>query len=246
MAAAIGGRDAVPPPLSPQLWLMDRRTPGARGCWMRSCGLPRGAGRGVPPPSHSAPRRGARLYEQVRIVARGTRAHIGARRGRRGSRSHGGPTGAHGPRPRTAVRSAHACCGPRRHMMCANSRQPPARGADLIFLSPVFATRSHPGPHARWVRCASGLLARQARVPVVAPRGDDAPSRGRWLVKAGRLWLGGDRCVGAAARSGASSELEGGFRYRRACASRRSSAIGSKPVALEAIAHAAGQLEIGG
>lgn len=40
-------------------------------------------------------------------------------------------------------------------------------GADLILLSPVFATRSHPGaPVLGPVRF--GLLARQARTPIVA------------------------------------------------------------------------------
>ncbi|WP_371416813.1 thiamine phosphate synthase [Sphingosinicella sp. BN140058] len=40
-------------------------------------------------------------------------------------------------------------------------------GADLVFLSPVFPTRSHPGRPALG-RVRFGLLARQCRVPVIA------------------------------------------------------------------------------
>jgi thiamine-phosphate pyrophosphorylase len=46
-------------------------------------------------------------------------------------------------------------------------------GADLLFVSPVFATRSHPGaPHLGRVRF--GLMARDLPVPVIALGGMDA------------------------------------------------------------------------
>jgi thiamine-phosphate pyrophosphorylase len=40
-------------------------------------------------------------------------------------------------------------------------------GADLIFLSPAFATESHPGAKAL-TRARFGRLARQSRIPVIA------------------------------------------------------------------------------
>ncbi len=46
-------------------------------------------------------------------------------------------------------------------------------GADLVFLSPVFATRSHPKARPLGVR-RFGLIANQAKVPVIALGGMDA------------------------------------------------------------------------
>lgn len=40
-------------------------------------------------------------------------------------------------------------------------------GADLVFLSPVFPTRSHPGGRALG-RVRFGLLARRSRIPIIA------------------------------------------------------------------------------
>lgn len=47
------------------------------------------------------------------------------------------------------------------------------RGADLVFLSPVFATRSHPGAKPLGPR-RFALLAHQAKVPVIALGGMNA------------------------------------------------------------------------
>lgn len=46
-------------------------------------------------------------------------------------------------------------------------------GADLAFVSPLFATRSHPGADPLG-RVRFGLLAREARVPVIALGGINA------------------------------------------------------------------------
>jgi thiamine-phosphate pyrophosphorylase len=63
-------------------------------------------------------------------------------------------------------------------------------GADLVFLSPVFATRSHPGARplgaARFAR-----LARMARVPVVA-LGGMTGARATTLLTGGAAWAGID------------------------------------------------------
>ncbi|MEZ0242512.1 MAG: thiamine phosphate synthase [Sphingomonas sp.] len=47
------------------------------------------------------------------------------------------------------------------------------RGADAVFLSPVFATRSHPGARALG-RVRFGLISRGLGVPVIALGGMDA------------------------------------------------------------------------
>ena len=69
-----------------------------------------------------------------------------------------------------------------------------ARGADLVFISPLFATPSHPGRAALGI--AGGLeLARSAGVPAIALGGMDE-SRGNAALAAGfhgwaavRVWL---------------------------------------------------------
>lgn len=48
-----------------------------------------------------------------------------------------------------------------------------ARGADAVFVSPVFATRSHPGAEVLGVQGAE-RIARGLRVPVIALGGMDA------------------------------------------------------------------------
>ncbi|WP_284734788.1 thiamine phosphate synthase [Sphingosinicella terrae] len=68
-------------------------------------------------------------------------------------------------------------------------------GADLVFLSPVHATRSHPGARALG-RIGFARLARQSRLPVVALGGMDA-RRGRALAAAGAYgWAGIDAWMG--------------------------------------------------
>jgi thiamine-phosphate pyrophosphorylase len=88
-----------------------------------------------------------RLFERVSRVARRRRLLLLS-----GGRGNGLTASAHNLRElRTAERS----------------------GAKLVFLSPAFATRSHPGARALGpVRF--GLISSQARVPVIALGGVDA------------------------------------------------------------------------
>jgi thiamine-phosphate pyrophosphorylase len=67
-----------------------------------------------------------------------------------------------------------------------------ARGADLVFLSPVFATRSHPG-EAVLGPLRFGLMARHAAGPVLALGGMDA-QRARRLAALGAQGYGGIDC----------------------------------------------------
>jgi thiamine-phosphate pyrophosphorylase len=135
----------------PRLWLMTDERQGEK-LWTALERLPKGAGvvfrhYGLPP------RERRRLFEKLRKVARRRRLLLlVAGGGLRGD-------GVHGRRgPGFWSASAHNL----------NELKSAERlGAGLIFVSPAFATRSHPearplGP----VRFA--LLAVQARVPVVA------------------------------------------------------------------------------
>lgn len=76
-----------------------------------------------------------------------------------------GADGSHGRGPGTGLRTA-----PAHHL--AELRAAEAAGAAAVFLSPVFATRSHPGAATLG---ASGFaaLAALARVPVIALGGMD-------------------------------------------------------------------------
>jgi thiamine-phosphate pyrophosphorylase len=140
----------------PRLWLMTDERQGER-LWQALEGLPKGSGvvfrhYGLGP----AERR--KLFDRVRRVARRRRLLLlAAGRGLPGDGVHGGGYGqfsgsAHGLRELKAAERS---------------------GARLVFLSPVFPTRSHPGaPALGPVRF--GLIARYARVPVIALGGMDA------------------------------------------------------------------------
>ncbi|MFL6844842.1 MAG: thiamine phosphate synthase [Allosphingosinicella sp.] len=139
----------------PRVWLMTDERQG-EGLWEALERLPRGAGivfrhYGL----GKAERR--RLFERVRKVAR-RRGLLLLATGR-SLRADG----AHGP-PRGVSRSAHNL----RELKAAERS-----GARLVFLSPAFPTRSH--PKARLLGPVRfGLIARQARVPVIALGGVDA------------------------------------------------------------------------
>ena len=147
----------------PRLWLMTDERQG-EGLWRALERLPKGAG--VVFRHYSlAPGERRSLFERVRKVARRRRLFL----------LTGGPglrgDGVHGGRSRGfSSASAHDL---------AELKAAERLGADLVFLSPAFPTRSHPG-----VRILGpvrfGLIARQARVPVIALGGMN-PRRARRL-----------------------------------------------------------------
>lgn len=148
------------PPI-PRIWLMTDERMGA-ALWAALERLPRGAG--VVFRHHGLPI-GARrlLFRQVAAVAR--------RRGlvliRAGDAPLGRAAGVHGKRPaRSGLRTAPA--HGRREALAAIRA-----GADALFVSPVFATRSHPGARPLG-RVRLGLLVRGLGVPVIALGGMDA------------------------------------------------------------------------
>lgn len=134
----------------PRLWLMTDERQG-HGLWAALERLPRGAGV-VFRHYALAPSDRRKLFERVRRVARRRRLFLLAGKGLVADGVHGG----RGRGFRSA--SAHGL----RELRTAERL-----GASLVFLSPAFPTRSHPGARALGpVRF--GLIARQARVPVVA------------------------------------------------------------------------------
>lgn len=142
----------------PRLWLMTDERQGD-GLWRALERLPRGAGivfrhYGLP----RAERR--RLFERMRRIAsvRGLTLVVA------GSPLPGGD-GTHG-RPGRGLRTASA------HNL-RELRAAERAGANLVFLSPVYPTRSHPGASALGPR-RFALIAHQAKVPVIALGGMDA------------------------------------------------------------------------
>lgn len=95
-----------------------------------------------------APAERACLYRKVRSIARTRRLTLLA----------GGPGGAHGRHFGAVTAPVHSM----RERIAAERN-----GAQLIFVSPVFPTASHPGARALG-RSRFGLLIRGSRVPVVA------------------------------------------------------------------------------
>lgn len=153
----------------PRLWLMTDERQGDR-LFEALERLPRGAG--VIFRHYSLdPRARRALFDRVRRAARRRRLMLllaGSERLARAWRADG----SHGRGPAvTMVRSAPA------HDL-RELRAAERAGAALLFISPVFATRSHPGAQALG-RAGFARLARQTRLPVVALGGmDEKRSRG--------------------------------------------------------------------
>jgi thiamine-phosphate pyrophosphorylase len=140
----------------PRLWLITDERQG-EGLWRALERLPKGAGvvfrhYGLTPGERRT------VFDRVRRVARRRRLFLLTAGGLRGDGIHGG----RGKGFRSA--SAHNL----RELKSAERS-----GAALIFLSPAFHTRSHPGGRTLGpVRF--GLISGQARVPVIALGGVDA------------------------------------------------------------------------
>jgi len=145
----------------PRLWLMTDERQGDE-LFAALHALPRGAGvifrhYRLAPPARRA------LFERVRRIARKRRLVLllaGTPRQALAWRADG----VHG---RSPLRSPHPMMRtvPVHRAFELQSRA--VRNADLVLLSPVFATRSHPGARVLG-RLRFGLIARRARRPVVA------------------------------------------------------------------------------
>ncbi len=145
----------------PRLWLMTDERQGD-DLWTAIARLPRGAGIVFRHYSLPEPERRA-LFERVKAAARerglillagGTERWGGDGTHGRGRRLHGG------------LRTAPV------HNM-REIRAAERSGADAVFLSPVFATRSHPGAEPLGPLCFRAL-ARRTELPVIALGGMNA------------------------------------------------------------------------
>ena len=142
----------------PRLWLMTDERQG-EGLWRALERLPRGAGivfrhYSLPPAERRT------LFERVRRIARSRGVMLLVA----GAPLAGGD-GTHG-RPGRGLRSASV----------HNLRELKAAeraGADLVFLSPVYPTRSHSSGRTLGAG-RFALIAHQAKVPVIALGGMDA------------------------------------------------------------------------
>jgi thiamine-phosphate pyrophosphorylase len=158
----------------PRLWLMTDERQG-EGLWAALDRLPRGAGivfrhYGLRPAERRC------LFERVRKIAARRRLLLLAAGAQPlpGDGRHGAPT-----RRGLASASVHDL----RALKAAERA-----GVHLVFLSPVFATRSHPGGKTLG-RVRFGMVARHARVPVIALGGVGA-RRGRSLRALGAYGWG--------------------------------------------------------
>jgi len=130
------------------------------GLWAALDRLPRGAGVVV---RHYGVEDRAGLIRRVEKVARKRGLLLVVAGGRGSAHVHNGRSGWRGG---LQTASAHS----RREAI-----QAIRGGADLIFLSPIFPTRSHPGAKALG-RVRFGLVSRDLGVPVIALGGMDPRS----------------------------------------------------------------------
>lgn len=178
----------------PRLWLMTDERVGDAALLTAIARLPRGAGVIF---RHYGLNAGARraLYDQVRAMTRrrGLRLilaggpqvaaawHADGWHERAGRQTGGLAEGRGRRRGGAARRLLHSA--PAHDARELHAAQ--GAGADLLFVSPVFPTRSHPGAPALG-RVRFALLARQARIPVIAlggmnrPRAASLRSSGIW------------------------------------------------------------------
>ena len=142
----------------PRFWLMTDERQG-EALWLALERVPEGGG--VVFRHYRLPARDRRqLFDQVRSVARRRRLVLLV-----GGAPLSGGDGVHGRRG-AGLRSYSA------HNL-SELKAAERSGADLVFLSPVFATRSHPGARSLGPG-RFALLAHQAKVPVIALGGMNA------------------------------------------------------------------------
>jgi len=142
------------------LWLMTDERLGD-GLWAALRRLPSGSGV-VFRHYATAARERRKLFRRVARIARARGLVVV----RAGARAGYGEDGVHGAARGNGLRTAPA--HDRREAVAAVRR-----GADVLFVSPVFATRSHPGAEALGARKAR-RIARGLPVTVIALGGMDA------------------------------------------------------------------------
>lgn len=155
----------------PPLWLMTDERLGS-ALFATLAALP--AGSGVIFRHYATPKAERRaLFNHVRAIARKKRLVL-VLAGSPGQARAWGAQGSHGRHPGAMTAPVHNL---------VEMRAAERRGAQLLFLSPLFATRSHPGGRGLG-RVRFAALCHQARRPVIA-LGGMTDARFRRLPKAG-------------------------------------------------------------
>lgn len=167
----------------PHIWLMTDERLGD-GLFDAVSALPSGAG--IVFRHHSLPSGDRRsLFEAVRKIARDQALLLLG--GSAETAALWGADGSHGRGPGTGLRSAPV------HNL-AEIRAAERDGAELLFLSPVHATRSHPDMTPLGLDGFAALL-RETRLPVIALGGMDA-ARAQETARLGAYgWAGIDAWV---------------------------------------------------
>ena len=156
----------------PSIWLVTDERVSAEALLESAVRLPKGHGGILFRHYRTALRKRRALYDRVAKVARGRRLMLLLA----GSARHAAAWGADGwhgrgvgqaARPMVRSMAVHSACE-----LVAAERA----GADLIFLSPLFMTRSHPGGRVLG-RVGFAALAYRAVVPVIALGGVRAEHR---------------------------------------------------------------------
>ena len=160
------------PPI-PRIWMMTDERMGER-LWDALARLPRGSG--VVFRHYEAPDRAALLHRVARVAAR---------RGLLLVVAGGGGVHVHNARRAIPAGIRTASAHSRREAIAAIRA-----GANALFVSPVFATRSHPGARALG-RARLGLIIRGLTIPVIALGGVDA-RRAKGLPRSIHGWAGID------------------------------------------------------
>ena len=160
----------------PRIWLMtDSRMGDA--LWMALHRLPRGSGIVFRHYELPDAQRRATLRAVHRIARRRGLTLVVA----------GGPDGPDGGHNRKPARGLYTRSAHNRRDIVAAKRD----GADLVFVSPVFATRSHPGAAAQGP-ARFGLMIRDAGVPIIALGGMSAGRARRLAALKIHGWAGID------------------------------------------------------
>ena len=175
----------------PSVWLVTDERVSSEALLASAARLPKGRGGILFRHYRTGPRERRALFDRVARVARRRRLVL-LLAGSARLAAAWGADGWHGPRAARAARSML-------HSMAVHDarelRGAERAGADLIFLSPLFATRSHPGGRVLG-RVGFAALAHRASVPVVALGGVCAGHR-RILKGLGALgWAAIDGLTG--------------------------------------------------
>lgn len=170
----------------PTLWLLTDQRQGD-ALWSALARLPRGSGVIVRHYHLPLPER-RKLFERIRKIARRCGLMLllsgppSLARAWRADGVYGAPG-----KGSANSRLVHAATV---HDLC-EIRAAERAGADLVLLSPLFATRTHPGaPFLGRVRFAA--LARQSRLPVIALGGVSRRHEGQLALLGAQGWAGID------------------------------------------------------